>query len=457
MWRTVVSVSAAAVLAGTGTLSAVAAADPAAAGGDQASNAGRLPTGPNGSAPARTDSGGADFYQPPSPLPPGRSGDVIRSEPSPLAFALPWTNGQLPGNATRLMYRSQDAHGNPIATTGTYFDPTTPSTGPGPRPLVAVAPGTQGQGDQCAPSKLVNEPFTAKPPGGPMTEYEMSAVDALLARGYAVVMPDYEGLGTPGVHTYVNRPSQAHAVLDAARAAERLPRTQLPPKPRVGLWGYSQGGGAAAAAAELAAPYAPDLDVRGTYSGAPPADLRETLKQTDGGSLAGVIGYTLNSMSAAYPKLRPEIQENTNDAGKQMLRTVADQCVGQTSIQYGFHHTNEYTADGQPLDTVLDRLPEAQQVLNENKIGNRKPSAPALVVAGSSDDIVPHGQAEQLAEDWKAKGAAVTFQTIPEPPLKFLRSGLVHVVGDVPGLVSGMNFMEQRFSEPGPGQQQPAR
>lgn len=435
MWRKVLSVSAAAVLASsTGSLSA-AAADPAS--GDQ-------------SAPDRLQSSATDqeFYQPPSPLPPGSDGSVIRSEPSKLAYALPWANGQqLPANAKRLMYRSTDTHGNPVATTGTYFDPTTPWNGPGPRPLVVVAPGTQGQGDQCAPSKLVNVPFTANPPGGPMAEYEMSTADALLSRGYAVVMPDYEGLGTPGVHTYVNRLAEAHAVLDAARAAQRLPNTQLPPHARVGLWGYSQGGGAAAAAAEEAAGYAPDLDVKGTYSGAPPADLRETLKQVDGGELAGAIGYTLNGMTAAYPQLRTTIQQNTNAAGKQMLATVAGQCVGATSMQYAYHSTQEYTSSGKPLDQLLDSMPVAEQVLADNKIGNGKPAAPALVVSGSSDDIVPHGQAEQLANDWKARGAQVQFQTIPEPPVKFLRSGLVHVLGDVPGLFAGMNWMDQQFAK----------
>ncbi len=43
------------------------------------------------------------------------------------------------------------------------------------------------------------------------------------------------------------------------------------------FWGYSQGGGAAASAAELASSYAPDLNVVGTYAGAPPADLDRTV------------------------------------------------------------------------------------------------------------------------------------------------------------------------------------
>ena len=35
---------------------------------------------------------------------------------------------------------------------------------------------------------------------------------------------DYQGLGTPGLHTYMVGPAQGHAVLDMARAAERLAR-----------------------------------------------------------------------------------------------------------------------------------------------------------------------------------------------------------------------------------------
>ncbi|MDI6630722.1 MAG: lipase, partial [Rhodococcus sp. (in: high G+C Gram-positive bacteria)] len=93
----------------------------------------------------------SDFYIPPSPLPAGSPGDVIRSEPSHLALSVPGIGGPLPGAATRIMYRSNDSNGEANAVTGTYIDPAAAWTGPGPRPLVVLAPGTQGQGDQCAP------------------------------------------------------------------------------------------------------------------------------------------------------------------------------------------------------------------------------------------------------------------------------------------------------------------
>ncbi len=58
--------------------------------------------------------------------------------------------------------------------------------------MVAYAPGTQGWGDQCAPSKSIA--------GGVFDE--LFAVNNLLAKGWAVVVTDYPGLGTPGLHLY---------------------------------------------------------------------------------------------------------------------------------------------------------------------------------------------------------------------------------------------------------------
>ena len=76
-----------------------------------------------------------------------------------------------------------------------------------------------------------------------MLGYEELFVATMVARGFAVVVTDYDGLGTPGMHTYVNRLAEAHAVLDAARAAKQLPGTSLEPNGPVALWGYSLGGG----------------------------------------------------------------------------------------------------------------------------------------------------------------------------------------------------------------------
>ncbi|OZC47933.1 alpha/beta fold hydrolase [Rhodococcoides fascians A21d2] len=386
----------------------------------------------------------SDFYVPPSPLPAGSPGDVIRSEPSHLALSVPGIGGPLPGAATRIMYRSTDSNDAPNAVTGTYIDPAAEWTGPGPRPLVVLAPGTQGQGDQCAPSKMLNNVITYTPPLGFMVEYEVLAAYSLLSQGYGVVITDYEGLGTPGAHTYVNRASEAHAVLDAARAAQKLQGTKISGDGPVAAYGYSQGGGAAAAAAELADDYAPEMNLVGTYAGAPPADLKATLEQVDGTILTGVIGYTLNGLLNSDPGLRPIVDENINDAGKAMLNLVANQCVGETILNVGLHRTNEYTKTGEPLSVVLDRLPVAQEILAKNKIGERTPNAPVLIQSGTSDDIVPHGQAVGLAGDWCGKGATVQLSSAQVPAI-VPGSGAGHLIPDILGLGEAQNWIKDRF------------
>jgi hypothetical protein len=97
------------------------------------------------------------FYTPPDPLPPGQPGDLIRTEPSRLALEPSGQLGAFVGTGTRIMYRSTDAQGKPVAVTGTYIEPDVPWPGNGPRPLLAYATGPYGAGEQCAPSRLFNQ------------------------------------------------------------------------------------------------------------------------------------------------------------------------------------------------------------------------------------------------------------------------------------------------------------
>ena len=96
------------------------------------------------------------------------------------------------------MYRSNDARGNPNAVTGTYFEPHNPWPGAGPRPLIVYGPGTQGQGDQCAPSRQFNQGIHWSPWQDIAFNYEELFVATMVARGFAIVMTDYDGLGTSG-------------------------------------------------------------------------------------------------------------------------------------------------------------------------------------------------------------------------------------------------------------------
>ncbi|GAB2651736.1 alpha/beta fold hydrolase [Prescottella soli] len=386
-----------------------------------------------------------DFYQAPSPLPSGEPGDVLRSEPYVPTLSVPNQAGPWPSGATRIMYRSTDAHGSPVAATATYFDASAPWTGGGPRPLVVLAPGTQGQGDQCAPSKLFTDIVHYNPPLDFAIEYEISQTYALLDRGMDVVVADYEGLGTTGVHSYTDRRAQAHAVLDAARAVKSLPDIRIGDDSPIGLWGYSQGGGAVAAASEMQASYAPELNVRGTFAGGPPADLRSVAGAIDGGLATGLLGYAVNSIYAGYPETRAEIDGALSPAGRQVLDDIANQCVPETIARYGLHRTSEWTRDGRSVAELIDALPTVRAVVDEQRIGRSAPRSPVLIVQGRNDDLIPHAQAERLAADWCALGATVDFSTEEIPPIA---PGFIvgHGLPMATGMPRALDWMTDRFA-----------
>ncbi|MEU8092494.1 MULTISPECIES: lipase family protein [Micromonospora] len=381
------------------------------------------------------------FYHPPADLP-ATNGTLIRTEPLPLGLSIPGLDGRaMPGTATRLMYRSTDSNGRPVAVTGAYIEPSAAWRGAGPRPLVAVASGTMGQGDQCAPSFSLQHPLTLT--GDTLSVgYEALAIYRLLATGAAVVVTDYVGLGTTDrLHTYVNRLDGGHALLDAARAARAVPGASVTAQSRVGLYGYSQGGGASAAAAELHSTYAPDVPLAGTYVGAPPADLTAVIGGIDGSALVGALGWSLNGFAQSDPALRDVIEAAVNDTGRAALKDTSTMCVGDAILRYAFTRSSKWITGGRSLTAVIAASPEAQAVLDRQRIGTLKPTGPVRVATGIQDDIVPHRQARQLAVDWCRKGGNVTYQAISLPNLgdKILTNHLVPLITDQGDAVAWMS------------------
>lgn len=382
------------------------------------------------------------FYTPPDPLPPGEPGDLIRTEPSRLVLEPSGQLGAIMATGTRIMYRSIDSRGNPMAVTGTYFEPYNPWPGTGPRPLLVYGPGTQGLGDQCAPSRQFNQGIHFAPFLDITFNYESMFLATLVARGFAVVMTDYQGLGTPGVHSYVNRIAQANGMLDAGRAAMRLPGTSLDPHGPMALFGYSQGGGASAAAAELAPEYAPELHIVGAYAGAPPADLQELIPFTDGSLLVGVIGYALNSVMATYPEYADLVRAQLSPMGQKLVDDTAHQCIEETVMRFRFKRLQDFFV-GDVSKVVTNPL--FSKLFESQHIGRYKPETPVFILSNRYDPLVPWHGAMQLGRDWCAQGADVQFWTNEQPPL-FNKMVINH---GLPMFVDGersMQWIADRFN-----------
>ncbi|MGF0316281.1 lipase family protein [Nocardia fluminea] len=356
----------------------------------------------------------AAFYTPPDRIP-QEPGAIIKTAPMTL-FMTPPTEQGWPGKAQHVMYTSRLQDGSPVAVSGTYLEPTGPWQGAGPRPTVVIGPGTSGQGDRCAMSMAFSTGLAVSVEQlGISANQELPSSVVWSGLGARVLVTDYVGLGTPGIHTYANRFESGHAILDGVRAANNL--GGVGPETPVVLWGYSQGGGATAAAAEMKPSYAPELNLKGTWAGGPVADLTAILEKIDGALIGGAIGFAVNGMLARYPELQQAVDRVLSPSGRAMLDTLSDACIADIITRHPFLKTESLTKDGRPLSAHLAELPEATPVLAELRIGNSAPAAPVLITSGRNDDTVPYGQARRLAEDWCAKGATVTFRTNELPPI----------------------------------------
>jgi pimeloyl-ACP methyl ester carboxylesterase len=360
------------------------------------------------------------FYEAPTALP-AAAGDVIRSER--LTFLLdPLDATSLVRNATRVLYRTTDRTGTPIAASGTVLVPNAPWVGVGSRPVIGYAPGTQGMADRCAPSRQFSEGI----------EYEGAVMEGLLQRGYAIAMPDYEGLGTAGVHTYMDRVSQGRATLDVVRAAQRLEGTGLSASSPVGLQGYSQGGGAAASAVELAPTYAPELRLRGAVVGAVPADLAAVATHLDGGPFSAFAFFALRGLAASYDiDLAPYL----NATGRATMDAVEQDCVFDL-LDNAFVRSETLSADGRPLSELMDEEPFGSLIAAQ-RIGTVRPTVPVLVSHSTLDDTIPFAVGRAMAKAWCGKGANVRFSPNVAP---------LHVGGIVPHAAEAQLFWEARFA-----------
>lgn len=358
------------------------------------------------------------FYTPPSPLPPGAPGDVIRTEPSRLVLEPSGQLGSFVGTGTRIMYRSTDAQGRPVAVTGTYIEPHVPWPGSGPRPLLAYATAPYGMGEQCAPSRLFDQGIHASLDTGfdLMFNVEEGFIATLLARGFAIVVTDGVGLGVHGqmAPQFLNRVAGGAALNDAARAAMKLPDTSLKAGGPVAFWGWLAGGGhSALAAAELAGTYAPELNVVGTYANGATTDLPSMLPPLDGNQLAGSLGWVLRGIQEAYPDMTQPIADSLTPRGTEMLANTSRQCMIQTGIDYAFRHLQPWFK--KDLYQSVREEPLAS-ILAMQRIGNVKPTGPVYLSHNRWDSFAPYESVVATARDWCALGADVTLWTNEQPP-----------------------------------------
>jgi pimeloyl-ACP methyl ester carboxylesterase len=203
------------------------------------------------------------FYDPSDEQLKGNAGEVIWVRPLTGAAAL-----TAAASNELVLYRSRDIRGQPIAVSGIIALPPKPVP-PGGYSVITWAHGTVGCADRCAPSRDVETSDTHA-----FNSYVHLLLNEFLNAGWAVVMTDYEGLGTKGLHPYQLGESEARGILDIVLAARSF-HPEL--SNRLAIVGHSQGGQAALFAAHHhghTAGWKPEIDLRGVAALAPASCIK---------------------------------------------------------------------------------------------------------------------------------------------------------------------------------------
>ena len=285
-------------------------------------------------------------------------------------------------------------------------------------PLVAWAHGTTGISDACAPSA----DFDERGPTG--------AVERLVGAGFAVLAPDYEGLGGPGVHPYYVRSSHAASVLDAVVAAHGVEGATLSADWAVA--GHSQGGHAALAAAR-AEPLA-DYPLVAAVASAPGTDLRsvsdlafdaideavaegsptEAAERTFYLNVYGA--YVAHGVATVVPSFEPaslfgeDVAPLVDAAADEA--TCRDYATAVGEVLSGHLLAGGTLADfgGLPRDWYED--PTIAARLEPERLGDESQPMPLRVVQGTADRQIPLAATDAFVAEQRSLGTVLEYVVV---------------------------------------------
>lgn len=310
-------------------------------------------------------------------------------------------------------YRMEGVQNREIRATTLVFTPKgTPPTGGWP--IVVWAHGTTGGADKCAPSRLALD--------GP----EKALVIGLVQRGYAVIAPDYEGLGNDNEpHPYLHLESAANSILSAISEAQKQYGGLLAKD--WGVIGWSQGGHAALAAAEFYKAL-PNNTYRGAVAIAPASYLNDTLEEgllfaqglaADGNVAQAVpIPATLYTYAAIVSSGIKAEKTNFNynqafvNAKVDLARQAESLCSPELAQRFGadIQTTLQSGVNFSQYQALRENFlsdPDIMDYLMDNQPAQTRLDRPVYIFQGTADTTVPYTITQILYDDMFADGTDV--------------------------------------------------
>jgi pimeloyl-ACP methyl ester carboxylesterase len=308
--------------------------------------------------------GASDFYVWQEEIP-QTAGQLLRREPMEPELVL-----EEAASGMRILYASQGWDDQWIAVSGDVLIP----KGDAPEggwPVLAWSHGTVGVADICAPS------FSGRSPR------DVAYLNKWLAEGYAIVSTDYEGLGTPGGHTYLHCESEARGNIDAVRAAAQLDASLSP------NWiviGQSQGGQGALCTGAYVAERAPESGFLGTLATAPAVNWKDRFAVGTAEDPVPFIGMSL-FLARGFEVYEPSFstQEAFTDAALALMPHTDNKCVGDV-IGLGMQAKLK---TGEALKHVpFGAIPGASAGAAKMEVPTTGWAAPVYIAQGTADPLI---------------------------------------------------------------------
>lgn len=310
---------------------------------------------------------------------------------------------------SRILFTTETFNGSTVPASAYILWPFSPNLQPGTTKTQTVvwAHGTSGSFGECAPSHIRN------------LWYQFSAPYPLALAGYAVVAPDYQGLGIDytitdsGETEFLRSPWIAHVPMAndmfyAQEAALQAFPSQL--SSEFVVMGHSQGGGVAWAAAERQAAK-PVPGYLGTVSGSPASNYSSIIDFF--GSQIAQAGLIAWSTQSVFPQF--ELSEVLTPLGISRLELLAE---------LGGCQSTRGTLLGVDIDKLVqDNWSEncyIRRFLELTGAGGKPVAGPMLVVQGTADPLVPEVTVTQTVNE--------TCTRHPDSSLEYLVvNGTTHV------------------------------
>jgi pimeloyl-ACP methyl ester carboxylesterase len=355
-----------------------------------------------------------------------KSGDLISHEEieTKLTGAKAW----------KVRYHSSDVNGKPNEVSGLVI---APAGSDADRPVLTWGHGTTGLGDAACPSA---QPDPAReiityfqPESTQQIDYGVPGLQSFIDEGWVVCSTDYQGLGTPGVHQYTVGRTQARDTINIVHAARSM---DVGAGTSVGCMGWSEGGGTAAAIAELDPADYGDLTMIGTVPMSP--GVSKVGLQIGGALFAAMKDPSIPPDGHMIQVLMGTQAANPDSLELSDVMTPLGVHIAETGWNHlPVHHFSDVIARMFRLKGAILNYPPKNwdawvSAVDAGSAGQVKPVCPVLVCIDTFDGgtVVPVSWQQGYIQAAQALGGTVESREYPHDDHFALPASCVHDARD---------------------------